>query len=69
MVEQAGQFLVTKFYTYPQPTPSTPATAPKAQVQAGRDTGYCKLGKATYDMVIKIITDIGSETAKKICGL
>jgi hypothetical protein len=28
-----------------------------------------KLGKATYDVAVKVITDIASETAKKILGL
>ena len=28
-----------------------------------------RLGKATYDAAIKIITDIGSATAKKMLGL
>jgi hypothetical protein len=28
-----------------------------------------KLGKATYDIAVKVITDIASETAKKILGI
>ena len=28
-----------------------------------------KLGRAAYDMAIKVITDVGSATAKKILGL
>ena len=28
-----------------------------------------KLGKATYDVVIKVVTDVGSVTAKKMLGL
>ena len=47
-------------------TGETPFTA-----QAARRLAVLlpKLGKATYDAAIKIITDIGSATAKKMLGL
>lgn len=47
-------------------TRETPFTAPAAQRLAGL---LPKLGKAAYDAAVKIITDIGSATAKKMLGL
>ena len=47
-------------------TRETPFTA-----QAARRLSVLlpKLGRATYDAAVKIITDIGSATAKKMLGL
>jgi hypothetical protein len=43
---------------------------PQASRAAMRlQTILAKLGKATYDVAIKVITDIASETAKKVLGL
>lgn len=43
---------------------------PEAEVAASRLKGMLtKLGKPTYDIVVKIISDIGSATIKKTLGL
>lgn len=47
-------------------TTESPFTAQAAQRLAGL---LPKMGKAAYDAAIKVITDIGSTTAKKMLGL
>ena len=44
-------------------TPQTGRAAMRLQ------TILAKLGKATYDVAIKVVSDLASETAKKVLGL